>query len=111
MEHSGMGIDDLLSNSSELFAITGLHRSDLQGEDDSDDSKYEIEVCFSELEIHGEEDMDYESEEEPSLHPSTPVGSTHTEDESATPDESDTAQIRRDIPTTWSDSFTPLIDD
>jgi hypothetical protein len=100
MEHSGMGIDDLLSNSAELFAITGLHRSYLPGEDDSDDSKDEIKVYFNELEIHDEEDMDYESEEEPSLHPSTPVGSTHTEDESATPDESDTAPIRQDISTT-----------
>jgi hypothetical protein len=109
MEHSGMGIDDLLSNSSELFAITGLHRSDLQGEDDSDDSTDEIEEYFNELELHDEEDMDYEPEEEPLLHSSTPVRSTHTEDESITPDESDMAPIRQDIPTTWSDSFTHLM--
>lgn len=109
MEHSGMWIDDLLSNSAKLFAITGLHWNDLQGEDDSDDSTDEIEEYFNELELHDEEDMDYEPEEEPLLHSSTPVRSTHIEDESITPDESDMAPIRQDIPTTWSDSFTHLM--
>ena len=60
-----MGIDDLLSNSAELFAITGLHRSDLHGEDDSDDSADEIEEYFNELEIHDEDEMDYEPQVDP----------------------------------------------
>ena len=60
-----MEIDDLLSNSTELFAITGLHRSDLHEEDDSDDSADEIEEYFNELEIHDEEDMDNEPQVDP----------------------------------------------
>ena len=37
MEHSGLGLDELLNNSTDLFAVTGLHRSDLDGYNDSDD--------------------------------------------------------------------------
>ena len=74
MEHSGIGIDELLSNSTELFAITGLHRSDLQGEDNSDDSADEIEDYINELEMHDDEEMDNELEVPPPMHSSTPQG-------------------------------------
>jgi hypothetical protein len=78
MEHSGIGIDELLSNSTELFAITGLHRSDLQGEDNSDDSAAdEIEDYINELEMHDDEEMDNELEVPPPMHSSTPCSERH----------------------------------
>ena len=55
-----MGIDHLLSYSAELFATTGLHQSDLHGKEDSDDSADEIEEYLKELQLHEEEDMDFD---------------------------------------------------
>ena len=119
MENSGLGIDDLLDNSTELFAITGLHRSDLHGEEDSDDSADEIEAYLQELEIHDYEDMDYEPEnidDEPVVHSpvlsSTPVRRSSTEqDEPPTTPTGNIATERGTPsipPSTWSENFTPL---
>jgi hypothetical protein len=115
MESSGMGIDDLLSNSAELFAITGLHRSDLHGEEDSDGSADEIEEYLKELELHEEEDMDFDPTIESPMRSSTPVRGTDADEDEpttvTTTDDIDNEQepIPHDMPTTWSDSFTPLI--
>ena len=73
MEDTGLGINELLNNSGELLAITGLHRSDIQREDDySDDSDDEIAEYLNDLETNDIEESDHESG------PPSPVRKTST---------------------------------
>ena len=79
MEDTGLGIDELLNNSGELLAITGLHRSDLQGEDDySDDSDDEIAEYLNDLETNDIEESDHESEPPLPVNASTPMKGIQT---------------------------------
>ena len=79
MEDTGLGINELLDNSGELHAITGLHQSDLMGEDDySDDSDDEIAEYLNYLETNDIEESDHESGPPSPVNASTPMKGTQT---------------------------------
>ena len=57
---------------------------------------------MNELEIHDEEDMDYEPQVDPPMHSNTPVRGTRMDDDEpqTTSDENETPAIQDDTPTT-----------
>lgn len=118
MEESGVGIDDLLSNSTELFAVTGLRRSDLQGDEQSDGSEDEIEQYMNAntmydqdyLESDGQESDPDEELHQPPRHTSTPVKQNDKNDPSTSTSDLSELDISsaEEVTSEWTNNITPL---